>query len=178
MGMDKSNENSDYTIQNNQEQPDIRILAMMKIKAQVIKARQYKEQKIKEANQVEHDKKPAAIVQKTTMRITEYLELKWISRIIKIILFFMIGIAITINFQTSYFAVVDFFALFGFSILSYVSFNKEKLISGGCFGFCAFLFFIGMSATGYPHSSWVIIDAIACTTLIICTVYDIAIRSN
>jgi len=156
----------------NQQQQDKRVLAMQKIKTLVMKARAYHDQKLKnDYNEKVKKKEPFFTL------ISKYLvHSNWVSPLLKILLFLLILGATLRGVSIYYYQIVDWFAFFGFFTLCHISSKREKLISAVFFGFCSFVFFTGL--TGFlqvylfQHSMWLMVDAMACTCLIICTVYD------
>lgn len=158
------------------QQQDKRILAMSAIKTQVMRARAYHNQKLKNDYNEKVKKREPFFT-----HISKYLvHSNWVTPLLKILLFLLIFGATLRGVSIYYYQIVDWFAVFGFFTLCYISSKREKLISAVFFGFCSFIFFTGLTRFLqdylFQHSMWLMVDAMACTILIICTVYDTAIK--
>ena len=76
------------------------------------------------------------------MPVTEYFRhSKWLPRVIKILLFISILMAISEGNPKNYFIIIDWFAVIGFAFLAYVSSVQNKLVSAWLLGICAITFF-------------------------------------
>ena len=114
------------------------------------------------------------------MPVTEYFRhSKWLPRVIKILLFISILMAISEGNPKNYFIIIDWFAVIGFAFLAYVSSVQNKLVSAWLLGICAITFFTGMNGLSqeyiFSRNIWTVIDSGTCTVLITNTVYDLAI---
>lgn len=102
---------------------------------------------------------------------------KWLSPVIKILLFILLFLAFSPTNQL-YYTIVDWFAVVGFSYLTYISIKQEK-VSSFFYGFCALIIFFGMAGFTkqgiYSRELWKMIDVMAYTIIFICSSYEIAI---